>query len=87
MVMVLISSNLFRQKSTTKTVTVSITCHVPLSINYSMTTTSQAVQKSAYCALRHFIPLFLKGGPRVIEDQSYEPLHGDSADLKGFLWD
>ena len=42
-------------------------CHVTLSINYSLTTTSHAVHKSTYCLLRHDIPLFLKGSPQVIE--------------------
>ena len=43
--------------------------------------------QSAYCLLGHFIPLFLKAGPRVVEGQIYEPLHVDSAYLKRFLWD
>ena len=53
--------------TTAKHVSVSVTCHVPLSINYSLTTASHAVHKSTYCLLRHGIPLFLKGGPQVIE--------------------
>ncbi|XP_062844406.1 uncharacterized protein LOC134303073 [Trichomycterus rosablanca] len=54
-----------------------------------LTTTSHAVHKSTYCLLRRGIPLFLNGGPQIIEVlvMSYEPLHGDSADPRGFLWD
>lgn len=46
---VLVSSNWFRQKPTAKTVNVSVACPVTLSINYSVTTLSQAVHQSAYC--------------------------------------
>lgn len=53
--------------TTTKNSNVSISRHVPLSINYSLTTTSHAVHKATYCLLRHGIPLFLKGSPKVIE--------------------
>ncbi|KAJ8351211.1 hypothetical protein SKAU_G00226870 [Synaphobranchus kaupii] len=38
---------------------------------HSLTTTSHAVHKSTYCLLRHGIPLFLKGGPQVIEVLGY----------------
>uniref|UniRef100_A0A667Z024 Uncharacterized protein n=1 Tax=Myripristis murdjan TaxID=586833 RepID=A0A667Z024_9TELE len=73
----LISNNFLKQKPTTvvgipqQKMSVSITCHVPLSINYSLTTTSHAVHKSTYCLLRHGIPLFLKGGPQDIEVLGY----------------
>lgn len=46
---VLVASNWFRQKPTTKTVNVSVSCPVTLSINYSVRTPSQAVYQSAYC--------------------------------------
>lgn len=76
---VLVSSNWFRQKPTTKTVNVSITCLVTLSINYSVTTPSQAVHQSAYCLEAQISLLFLKGGPWVIEGQRFEPLSWSSS--------
>ena len=57
--------------TTAKNLSVSKTCHVPLSINYSLTMMSHAVHKSSYCLLRHGIPLFLKGDPQVIEVLGY----------------
>lgn len=55
----------------TKNKNISITCHVPLSINYSLTT-PRTVHKSTYCMLRKGIPLFLKGSPQVIEILRYQ---------------
>lgn len=49
----------------TKHVNVSVTCHVPLSINYSLTK-SHAVCKSTFCLLRHDITPFLKDVPHII---------------------
>lgn len=43
------------------------TSHAPLSINYSVTTTSQVVHRSCslYCLPRHSIPLLITGGSKL----------------------
>ncbi|KAK5622933.1 hypothetical protein CRENBAI_022099 [Crenichthys baileyi] len=58
--------------TTTKNGYVLILCHVPLSINYSLRTTSQAVHKFTYCLLRHGLLLFLNPGLQVIEVLGYK---------------
>lgn len=39
------------------------TCSVPLSNDYCLTTTSHAIHRLTYCAMRHGITLFFKAGP------------------------
>lgn len=85
----LISNNLLKLKPNMlgllgipQNVSFSVMCHVLLSINYSLATTSHSVHKSIYCPLRHLVPLSLKGGLQVISgvpsDYVFEPLHGSS---------
>ncbi|MED6264445.1 hypothetical protein CHARACLAT_015051 [Characodon lateralis] len=53
-------------------VNVPTTCHVPMSINYSLTMTPHAVHKSIYCLLRY--PT-LEGDSQVIEVPSPPKAH------------